>query len=263
MTRIAIRGLSVSAGRKRILDGIDLDFRPGALTGLIGPNGAGKTTLLRSILGVTRTTAGTVHIDDRQRSDWKPSALAKRIGFLPQGAPVHWPMTVERLVALGRLPHFTHWRGMSKEDTNAIEQAMAQTDVAHLRGRVATTLSGGEQALAMIARCIAGGAPVLLVDEPVAGLDPAHCLQVMETLKATVSRTSGVVAVLHDLSLAARFCDRIVMMQAGRVVADGSPEAVLTQDALRDVYGIEVVSGIDDRVPYVLAKARCQRPAEP
>lgn len=258
MTNIQISGLFVEGGDTEILKGITTRFGPGEFVGLIGPNGAGKTTLLRSILGLVENTSGVIIIDDRPLDDWPRQALAKKLGYLPQGAPVNWPMTVETIVGLGRLMHQPRWGGFDETDAASITRAMAATEVTHLADRRATTLSGGEKTRVMIARCLAGNAPMLLVDEPITGLDPAHALQVMDTLKSTVSETSGVIAVLHDLSLAMRYCDRLVLMHDGHLVADDAPTSVLTDNRLSDVYGINAVSGSDNGVPYVLAKSRSQ-----
>ena len=256
MTRIQISGLFVERGDTEILKGITTHFGPGEFVGLIGPNGAGKTTLLKSILGLVKSTSGLITIDDRSIDDWPRQDLAKQLGYLPQGAPVNWPMTVETIVGLGRLMHRPRWGGVNETDAESIARAMDATEVTHLADRHATTLSGGEKTRVMIARCLAGDAPLLLVDEPITGLDPAHALQVMDTLKSTVSETSGVISVLHDLSLAMRYCDRLVLMHDGQLVADDLPASVLTANRLSDVYGIDAVSGTDSGVPYVLAKSR-------
>ena len=157
---------------------------------------------------------------------------------------IHWPITVDRLVTLGRLPHQEPWRPPSAADRRAVADALVATDVAHLRHRVATTLSGGERTRALLARVLATGAPIVLVDEPIAGLDPEHQLAVMALLAGLAEQGRTVLAVLHDLGLAARFCHQLVLLDKGAVVASGSPAEVLTPDNLARVYRIRLVGDL-------------------
>ena len=148
--------------------------------------------------------------------------LARRIAYVPQGQMLHWPLTVERLVGLGRLPHLAPMSRIGDADTAAIERAMARADVLDLRDRIATELSGGERARVLFARALAVEAPALIADEPLASLDPGHQIDVMDMLRAEAAGGALVIAVLHDLTLAARYCDRLLLIDAGRIVADGS-----------------------------------------
>jgi iron complex transport system ATP-binding protein len=232
-------GIHVAKGGAAILDGATFRLENGEMVGLIGPNGAGKTTLLRCLLGLDRPDRGDIRLKGRPVRDWPARALAAEIAYLAQSAACHWPMVVERVVALGRLPHLGPWQSATDKDADAVERSMRATDVLHLRGRQATTLSGGEQARVQLARALAVGARLLFADEPVAGLDPGHQIQVMELLRRHVGDTSSVVIVLHDLTLAARYCTRLVLMARGRVVADGPPERVMTAENLAAVYGIQ------------------------
>jgi iron complex transport system ATP-binding protein len=238
MVTIRVEGLCARLGRRAVLHDIDATLAPGALIGIIGPNGAGKSTLVRAMLGLIATTRGSVTIDGRAIATLPPRDRARAIAYLPQGQTLHWPLSVERLVALGRLPHLGPMSRIGAADHDAITAAMARTDVAHLADRIATELSGGERARVMLARALAVGAPGLAVDEPLAALDPGHQIDVMQLL-AREARAGGlVIAVLHDLSMAARYCDRLLLLDRGTLVADGTPDAVLTQDRLRAVYGI-------------------------
>ena len=238
MVTIRVEGLCANLGRRAVLQDIDATLAPGALIGIIGPNGAGKSTLVRAMLGLIDTTRGSVTIDGRAIATLPPRDRARAIAYLPQGQTLHWPLSVERLVALGRLPHLGPMSRIGAADHDAIAAAMARTDVAHLADRIATELSGGERARVMLARALAVGAPGLAVDEPLAALDPGHQIDVMQLL-AREARAGGlVIAVLHDLSMAARYCDRLLLLDRGTLVADGTPEEVLTQDRLRAVYGI-------------------------
>lgn len=249
---LSAQGLRVNIGGKTILGGVDLAVRPGELVGLIGPNGAGKSTLLRAMLGLVDPQAGTVTLDGRPADTLDPAARARRIAYAPQGAPVHWPLTVERLVGLGRVPHLGPWQALRPEDAQAVQTALAATDTLHLRKRVVTTLSGGERAGVLLARAMAVGADYLLADEPVASLDPYHQLQVMDILADLAWGGTGVVVVLHDLGLALRSCSRLCLLDAGRVVADAAPAAVLTPEHLARVYRISAVTGAQDGADYLL-----------
>jgi len=237
MVTIATHGLSVRLGGRDILSGIDLALEPGALVGVIGPNGAGKSTLVRALLGLA-PASGSVTIDGVDRAVMPGREIARRIAYLPQGQQLHWPLSVERLVALGRLPHMGPLSRLSRQDAAAVEAAMVRADVADLRARIATELSGGERARALLARALAVGARALIADEPLAALDPGHQIDVMELLRAEARAGALVVAVLHDLGMAARYCDRLVLLDRGRVVTDGAPVAVLTPERLASVYGI-------------------------
>ena len=238
MVTIRVEGLCARLGRRAVLHDIDATLAPGALIGIIGPNGAGKSTLVRAMLGLIDTTHGSVTIDGRAIATLPPRDRARAIAYLPQGQTLHWPLSVERLVALGRLPHLGPMSRIGAADHDAIVAAMARTDVAHLADRIATELSGGERARVMLARALAVGAPGLAVDEPLAALDPGHQIDVMQLLAREAQAGGLVIAVLHDLSMAARYCDRLLLLDRGTLVADGTPDAVLTQDRLRAVYGI-------------------------
>ncbi|NFV78813.1 ABC transporter ATP-binding protein [Magnetospirillum aberrantis] len=225
-------------GDNTVLKGVDFHLSMGEMIGLIGPNGAGKTSLLRCLVGLERPERGEIRLGDKSLAHWPARALASEIAYLAQSAACHWPMAVERIVALGRLPHLGSWQSPAATDVAAVKQAMAATDVAHLRHRQATALSGGEQARVQLARSLAVGARGLFADEPVAGLDPGHQIQVMELLRGHARSGHAVVIVLHDLTLAARYCSRLVLMAEGKVAAEGSPAEVMTPGNLAAVYGI-------------------------
>lgn len=236
-------GLAVSLGDRPVLSGVDVAAGAGELVGLLGPNGAGKTTLLRSLAGLLALRAGSVTLDGAPLGSFSPSALARRLAYLASGHDCQWPLAVEALVALGRLPHRTPWSRLSDGDLEAIEVAMRFAGVLDLAGRPVTQLSGGERARVLLARALAGDPGLLLADEPVAGLDPGHQLDVMALLARRAAAGGTVIVALHDLALAARFCTRLILMAGGRVLADGRPEAVLMPGNLRAAYGIEAVIG--------------------
>ncbi len=240
MKRLQADNISLSVEDVLILNGVDLNLKAGELLGLIGPNGAGKSTLLRTIAGLTKPTGGAVLLDDSNLLQMEPKHRARKIAYLSQEGIVHWPLVVERLIELGRLPHLDGWQRPSSQDMDIIDRVMQQTDVQHLRGRTFDTLSGGEAMRVLLARALVGEPDILLADEPVAALDPAHQLEVMQLLKDHCKSGGAVIVVLHDLSLASHFCDRLQLLDSGETIAVGGPATVLSDDNLRDVYKIKV-----------------------
>jgi iron complex transport system ATP-binding protein len=238
MVKLVLDNVGVTLGRRNVVEGVSAEFGAGTLTGIVGPNGAGKSTLARAILALV-PASGTVQVDGIAAAAMPRAELARRIAYVPQGQTLHWPLTVERLVGLGRLPHLAPMSRISDADTAAIERAMERADVLELRDRIATELSGGERARVLFARALAVEAPALIADEPLASLDPGHQIDVMDMLRAEAADGALVIAVLHDLTLAARYCDRLLLIDAGRIVADGPPAEVLTTERLRAVYGID------------------------
>lgn len=232
MTRLRLEGLSVDLGGRRVVDRIDLAIEPGDCVGLIGPNGAGKSTLMRAALGLAQAE-GRSSLATLPRH-----ARARAAAWLPQAREIAWGMTVAEVVALGRTPHRRPGAPFGAADRAAVERAMAEADVARFAGRAATRLSGGEQARVLLARALAQEAPILMADEPVSGLDPAHQIATMEVFAAQARAGGTVITAMHDLGLAARWCTRLVLLDRGRIVADGAPPEVLTVARLREVYGI-------------------------
>lgn len=252
MSSIRVTALSVDLGGRRVLSGIDFKAQPGEVVGLIGPNGAGKSTLLRAILGLVERRSGEILVGETPLEDLKPADLAKKVAYLPQSPAVHWPVTVERLVALGRLPHLDAWHRPGAEDAAAINRAMVATDTAELARRNVLTLSGGERARVLLARALAVQAPNLLVDEPVSSLDPYHQFQVMDYLKEHAGQGQSIVVVLHDLSLAARYTDRLYLIDQGRIAASGPPHDVLNDANLEAIYKVKVLRTEGPSGPVIL-----------
>ncbi|WP_342165650.1 ABC transporter ATP-binding protein [Methylobacterium sp. SD21] len=254
---LALQDARVTLDGRTILSDIGLALEPGRFVGLVGPNGAGKTTLLRVLAGLITPNGGRVTLDGRPLSALAREERARRIAALFQGAGVGWPMTVYEIVALGRLPHRRAFSSLAEADEVAVARAMARTDTAHLAARAEPTLSSGERMRALLARALAVEAPWLLVDEPVTALDPAHQLDAMALLRSIARDGTGVVAVLHDLTLAARFCDRIVVLADGRLVADGTPEEALSDVLLAGAFGVTAERGwACDGTRYILPWAR-------
>lgn len=237
MSLLRLDRLSVRRNARTVVDALSLAVDRGEFIGLLGPNGAGKTSLLLAAVGLV-DAEGAIDLGDAPLASLSPEERARRVAFLPQEREIGWPLPVEALVTLGRTPHRAATAPLTAEDREAVARAMATMDVAQFATRPTTELSGGERARVLIARALAQEAPLLLVDEPTAGLDPAHQIGLMETFQALARAGRGIVASLHDLGLAAQFCDRLALLKDGRLVADAAPEAVLTEARLAEVYGV-------------------------
>lgn len=259
MSILSLKDVAIELEGRRVVEGVSFALEAGAVTGLIGPNGAGKTTLLRGIAQLAPLAQGEIQFEGRSAVSLNSAERARQISYLPQGGQVHWPLIVRRLVALGRLPHLTSFAMPRGDDEAAISRALSACDVAHLADRPVTALSGGERSLVLLARALAVGAPLLLADEPGASLDPAHQLQVMELLRAEAAQGRAVLVVLHDLALATRLCDRLILLDRSRVVADGTADAVLTPERLAKVYGVEAQLSQDGGRTIVLPFRRLGR----
>ncbi|MCF4165857.1 heme ABC transporter ATP-binding protein [Zavarzinia compransoris] len=266
---LAARELSlILPSGRRILDRASLSVAPGQLTAVIGPNGAGKSSLLRLLAGEARPAEGRADLDETPLARLRGRERARRIAVLPQSTHLDFAFRVSEVVGLGRLPHGddeTRGRGRA-----VVAAALAQVDLADYGDRLYTTLSGGEQQRVQLARCLAqldllaGERPdrarYLLLDEPTASLDPAHQLAVMTLARDLSRRGLGVLAVLHDLGLAASVCDRLVVMAGGRIVADGPPGATLDRGLIAAVYGIDaevIANPVGGGVLIAPRAARC------
>ena len=253
---IEARNLEVALGGAPILRDVSLALAPRAVTAIVGPNGAGKSTLLETLAGLRRPDAGAVDLDGAPLLGMKPRERARRVGFLPQTPEVAWAVTVRTFVGLGRTAYTGPW-GLGREDHEAVEAAMSAAGVSDFAERVVTTLSGGERARVFVARALAGQPAWLLADEPLTGLDPGHALDALALFRGLAEQGSGVVVTLHDLSLAARVADRVVVLAQGRIVADGPPESCLAPEVLRAAYGVEavIVQGAEGPLIEVLRRA--------
>jgi iron complex transport system ATP-binding protein len=227
---LSATNLSVTLGHRQLLDGVSVDLAPGRVTAVLGPNGAGKSTLLRALAALVPSHGVT--LDGQDVPEMNPRARARAIGYLPQDAAIHWNMAVRDLVALGRLPY-------GDGGAAANDAALAATDTLALADRSVRSLSGGERARVLLARVLAGEPRWLLADEPLASLDPLHQLETLALLRTAAVRGMGVVVVLHDLTLAARLADEIVLLHQGRVLAHGTAAAVLTETRIAVAYGVD------------------------
>ena len=219
------------------LDGVSLDVQAGACTAVLGPNGSGKSTLLRVLLGTLTPDAGSVAFDERPVAEWTREQIARQVGVVPQGEEAAFPMTVRELVAMGRYPHLGPWRHEGEADRRAVEQAMRRCDVLAFASRTIGTLSGGERQRARVARALAQEPAALALDEPTAALDVSHEMAIFELLRDLGHAGTTVLLVTHNLNLAARYADRLVLLDRGHVAAQGAPAEVLTREAVERVYG--------------------------
>jgi iron complex transport system ATP-binding protein len=242
VTLLSATDLCVSLGGKQVLHGLSFCVAAGEFVGLIGPNGAGKSTLLRSVLGLL-PFQGNIQLDGKGAATMSAGQRAGKVAYLAQEREIAWAVPVETVVALGRSPHRPSFAALTNADRAMIDEAMQRMDVEAFRHRIATELSGGEKARVLAARALAQDTPLLLADEPTAGLDPSHQIALMRLFGDLAAGGRSVVASLHDLGLAARWCSRLILLDRGRIVADGSPQAVLTPETLRAVYGVEAFFG--------------------
>ena len=250
--RLEASGIKVWLKRRLVLNGLDLAADRGQLTAVIGANGAGKTTLLGVLAGLLPAAAGEARLDGRALAAWPRPQLARTLAYLPQERTIHWALSARSVVALGRLPHRALGQGESAADRAAIARAITTIDIGHLAERPVSDMSGGEKARVLMARALAQEPQVLIADEPAAGLDPAHQLALFRHFVTFATSGRTVLVALHDLSLAARFCHKIVLVHAGRALAAGPPEEVLTPPQLAAAYGIAAEYRTIDGLPVVL-----------
>ena len=237
---LSLSGVSVAFGSRPILDGLDLSLGAGERVALVGPNGAGKSTLLRVMAGSLSPASGSVRLSGAALESVGRKGLARSIAVVPELTQLPFAMTVEEVVALGRLPHEPPLRGVRASDSLAIDAAIDRVGAGHLRGRDARALSLGERQLVFLAVAVAQTEPILILDEPTAHLDIRHQVDVMELLVDLNERDgTTVVAVLHDLALAAHFFPRVVVLDGGRIVADGPPSTALGPESIRGVFGVD------------------------
>jgi len=235
---LTAQGLNVELAGRIVLKDVSLSLSPGHLVALVGPNGAGKTTLLRALAGLV-PSSGAVHVGGVALLSLSLRERARRFAYLPQGHIVHWPLPGRDIVALGRYPHgATDPARLTLRDTEAVLRAMQATDVVEFSDRRVTELSGGERSRVALARVFAVEAPVILADEPTSSLDPRHQIDVMKSLRTAADQGTLVMVVTHDLGLAARFADTVLVLSDGRLVSQGAPAEALSEEIMGEVFRI-------------------------
>lgn len=238
---LTTRDLKVIRAGKSVLQDISFCIDKPELIGLIGPNGAGKSTLMRAICGL-QPYRGRITLAGRNLDQYRAEQLARSLAFLPQERTVHWSLPCWEIVMLGRMPHQSGFGRASDKDRHIVSEAMRVMGVLDFRERTFEHLSGGEQARVLIARVLAQEPSLIIADEPINGLDPAHQISLMKTFKHLVNEGQTILTSLHDLSLASHWCDRIIILEGGRLIADGPTSEVMNKTQIRAVYGIESIT---------------------
>ena len=236
---ISVQDLTYEIEGSMLLDGVDLHADRGQFVGLIGPNGAGKSTLLRTISGILRYRSGAVRLEGEDLRSLSPKDVAANLALVPQIAPYTYGFTSLELVLMGRYPHLGRFQIEGGEDDRIARDAMRLTETEQFADRTLDTLSGGERQRVFVARALAQQPRILLMDEPTANLDVLHQLKVLDLVRQLVDDGLTAVAAIHDLNMAARYCDRLVLLNRGRVLAVGSPEEVLTPETIESAFGVK------------------------
>jgi len=250
MTLLAVENISVRRGSRAILRNVSLQAHAGEFIAVLGPNGAGKSTLLKVLAGLLKPDSGQVMLGPRKLASLSLRELAAQRAYLPQNPHLEWPISVERLVALGLTPRLPATGGLPEDFRVLIDRALTQCDLSDKRDQPATTLSGGEFARAMLARALVGEPAMLIVDEPITGLDPKHAMQSMQLLKDYARGGNLVIASLHDLSLAARYPGRVIILVDGEAIGDAD---LLTEELIHRAFGVRaVLSGQGDSRSFTL-----------
>jgi iron complex transport system ATP-binding protein len=247
ITRLGARGVTVGYGDTVVIDDLDVTIPPGVITTVIGPNGCGKSTLLRTLSRLLKPMRGTVVLDGGDIAKLRTKDVAKKLGLLPQAPIAPEGLTVADLVARGRHPHQSWIRQWSSDDAEVVQRALAMTGVADLANRSVDSLSGGQRQRVWISMTLAQGTDLLLLDEPTTYLDLAHAIDVIDLIDDLHETGCTVVMVLHDLNLAVRYSDNLVVMKSGSIAAQGHPRDVITGELLREVFGLRA-RVIDDPV---------------
>jgi iron complex transport system ATP-binding protein len=257
---IRVVDLAVSRGEERVLDGVDIAVDRGSFVGLVGPNGAGKTTLLRTLAGALDPDAGRVVLDGTDATALDQRAVARRVALVPQEPALDFSFSVRQVVEMGRHPHVPRFG--DDDDPERVGAALDRTATAPLADRPVTELSGGERRRVLLARAVAQDTPALLLDEPTASLDVHHTVRTLELVSTLVADGRAALAAIHDLDVAARYCDELVVLADGAVVGAGTPEDVLTADVVERAFGGRATVGRDPvtGTPSVTALPDRERP---
>jgi len=245
MTVLRVDNLSKSFGGLHVLRGVTFDVKAGEKLALIGPNGAGKSTLLKALAGVQEGVTGEIVLQGRPLGRWSRPEIACRMAYLPQYRPISIPLGVRDLVTMGRFPHLGSWRRPGPADREAVDSAMERLEISHLASRDASTLSGGELQRAYLARCLAQGSPLLVLDEPLTGLDIGHQLQLLELLEGLSREGRTILWSVHDLRLASEHAREAWLLHRGRMVQTGSVSEVLSSGEAARAFGVRMETAPD------------------
>ena len=242
---LSMSGLRVDVPGRTILDGIDANLTRGTMTAVLGPNGAGKSTLLKALAGVQDGASGEVMLEGRSLRQWPRPEIACRMAYLPQYRPIAVPLPVRDLVTMGRFPHLGAWKRPGQADREAVDAAMERLEITHLQDRDASTLSGGELQRTYLARCIAQASPLLVLDEPLTGLDIGHQLQLLELLEGLSREGRTILWSVHDLRLASEHAREAWLLDRGRLVKTGTVSEVLGSQEAARAFGVRMETGTD------------------
>lgn len=238
---ISATGISSGYGDRSVLENVDVQLQSGELLGIVGPNGCGKSTLLRTLTGRLPAWSGSIEVMGKALSDYSRMQFARKVAVVPQSDPPPFDFTANELVIQGRRPHWRFLSGPSAMDRELALNAMQTANTVHLKHRSIRNLSSGEYQRVLVARALAQNAPILLLDEPTAHLDVGHEVEVFRLLHGLCrERGVGIICICHNLNAAAAYCDRMVLLDHGRIKAEGSPQAVLTPQLLHDVYAVDL-----------------------
>lgn len=251
MTVLAVDSLNVRLGKSDVLNDVSFSVEAGEVVGVVGPNGAGKSTLLKALLGLV-PSAGAITLCGVPAAHLSSVELGQSLAYVPQDREVAWAMSVRDVVGLGRLPHRPTMLPPTKEDAEAVERALESVDALKFQDRRISELSGGERARVLIARALAQETLLLLADEPTSGLDPAHQISLLALLRRRANAGQTVLLSIHELQLAARWCDRLLLLNEGRIAADGAPAEVLSQKRIAEVFGCDAFLSEDALGPIIV-----------
>ncbi|MCF7792461.1 MAG: ABC transporter ATP-binding protein [Candidatus Cloacimonetes bacterium] len=259
MKIIDINNLTLGYQNKRVIEDLNISFFAGEFCALLGPNGGGKSTFLKSLIGYLKPQFGEILIQGKKLTNWKSEELAKSISLIPQDNQLQFDYSVEELVLMGRFPYLGFWQKYSLQDKNIVRDILEKLDLSAMKNELYSQLSGGERRRVLIARALAQQTEILLLDEAFANLDINHQLEIMQIL-SEINREEGklIILVSHNINLSSEYCDRIVMMKQGKIIADGKSENIINQSTLKQVYDadLEVISNPVSGKPNLIYKGR-------
>lgn len=262
---LEVQNISLSYGRRQVVKDLTFCLKTGELVGLIGPNGCGKTSIIKTLSRILHPDSGQIFLDGKKLQRMSRSDLARQIGVVPQNPLLPDAFTVAELVLLGRNPHLGWLCSESQSDLAIVRSAMERTGISHLAERRLGELSGGERQRVTIARVLAQEPRAILLDEPTANLDISHQIEVLDLIKSLCQEKKlAVLIAIHDLNLAAQYCDRLILLGEGRIYAEGSPQEVITAANIKNVYAADssVYPHPENKLPVVLLSATKVRTSE-